>query len=289
MAIYLCRLRKADLSIVNAKTKHEAIGAVTFSPVNGIQTVSPPDWRVLTRSRQVLLCLVTAGLLCGQPADEFEAVSVKPYRPQGLTEACNQHNDPGMLNLVGCTLRQLVKLSYDLKTYQMSAGGAPWIDNDRFVIQARTGAPASHREMMEMLQPVLTDRFRLKVHWADREGPAYLLEAASRGLKLQPATKTDHCGEVNVRETKMWADCVTMDDIVEELQDLFKEHPVLNHTGAVKDARYQLELQYSMGDDPAAGPSIFAALPDQLGLSIRAGKAPVHMLLIDHVERPQGN
>ena len=82
-----------------------------------------------------------------------------------------------------------------------------------------------------------------------------MLEAAGRGLKLQPATKTDHCGEVNVRETKMWADCVTMDDIVEELQDLFKEHPVLNHTGAVKDARYQLELQYSMGDDPAAGPS----------------------------------
>jgi len=115
-------------------------------------------------------------------------------------------------------------------------------------------APASHREMMEMLQPVLTDRFRLKVHWADREGPAYLLEAASRGLKLQPATKTDHCGEVNVRETKMWADCVTMDDIVEELQDLFKEHPVLNHTGAVKDARYQLARLSQLGSSAAGKP-----------------------------------
>ena len=251
--------------------------------------VSPPETRMLTRFRQFLLFVLITGLLCGRPAHEFEAVSVKPYRPQGVTEACNQHNDPGMLNLVGCTLRQLVKLSYDLKTYQMSVGGASWIDNDRFVIQARTGAPANHRQMMEMLQPVLADRFRLKVHWADREGPAYLLEVASRGLKLHPVTKTDHCGEVNVRETKIWADCVTMDDIVEVLQGLFKENPVLNRTGAVKDARYQLELQYSMGDDPAAGPSIFAALPDQLGLSIKAGKAPVHMLLIDRVARPQGN
>jgi hypothetical protein len=28
-----------------------------------------------------------------------------------------------------------------------------------------------------------------------------------------------------------------MDDIAEELRDLFKKHPVLNHTGAVKDAQ----------------------------------------------------
>jgi uncharacterized protein (TIGR03435 family) len=237
-----------------------------------------------------VLSQLAPGLLVGQPVREFEAVSVKPYRPQGPPfESCNQHNNPGMLNMVGCTLRQFVKLAYNLKPYQMAPGVAPWIDDDRFVIQARASSPANNRQMMEMLQPVLADRFRLKIHWTDREGPAYLLEVASHGLKLQPATKTNHCGEVNVRDTKLWADCLSIDDIVDVLQDLLKEHPVVNRTGVGKDARYQVDLQYSMGDDPAAGPSIFVALPDQLGLSIKAGKAPVHMLVIDRVARPQGN
>ena len=241
------------------------------------------------RLSRLLACVLKASLLYGQPGHEFEAVSVKPYRPQGLTEACNQHNDPGMLNLVGCTLRQLVKLSYDLKIYQLSPGGPAWIDTDRFVIQARTDTPTKNRQMMEMLQPVLADRFRLKLHWADREGPAYLLQVASRGLKLQPAVKIDHCGELNVREAKMWSDCVTMDDIVEEMQNLFNEHPVLNRTGASKDASYKLELQYSMEDNPASGESIFTALPDQLGLILKTGKAPVRMLVIDRAARPKEN
>ena len=34
---------------------------------------------------------------------------------------------------------------------------------------------------------------------------------------------------------------------------------------SANDAKYQINLEFSSGDDPAAGPSIFSALPDQLG------------------------
>jgi uncharacterized protein (TIGR03435 family) len=45
---------------------------------------------------------------------------------------------------------------------------------------------------------------------------------------------------------------------------------------------------YSMvdGDDH---PDIFTALQDQLGLKLRAIKAPVEMWFVDAVERPSGN
>jgi uncharacterized protein (TIGR03435 family) len=187
-------------------------------------------------------------------------------------------------------LRNLIHLAYDLKPYQMSPKGPSWIDTDRFVIQAHTTAPANNREMMQMLQPVLADRFHLTVHWADQQAPAYLLQVANHRLKLEAATKTDHCGEISLRETTLKADCLTLDDFAEALQDFaFKTQPVLNRTGVNKEARYRFNLEFNLGDDPAAGPSIFAALPDQLGLTLKTGKAPVRKFFIDRVIHPQGN
>lgn len=239
--------------------------------------------------RAVLLCVVAAELVCAQPPREFDAFAVRPYRPLGaISESCNSHNDPVRLNLVGCTLRQLVQLAYHLKPYQTPLSGPAWIDTDRFVVEARTAAPAKNAEMMQMLQATLSASFHMTVRWVDRDGPAYLLQVAKSGLKLQPATKTNHCGQIDLRETTFKAECLTLDDFAEALQEFaFKEHPVLNQTGLASDKRYQFDLQYSLGDDPAGGPSIFAALPDQLGLVVKAGKAPVHMLVIGRAARPQ--
>lgn len=37
------------------------------------------------------------------------------------------------------------------------------------------------------------------------------------------------------------------------------------------------------------GPTIFSALPEQLGLRLRSQKGPVEVLVIDHIERPSAN
>jgi len=245
-----------------------------------------------------LVSLMLAGgtLASGQPERpasgqrEFDVVSVKPYAPLGRIEACNPHDNAAMFMRTGCTLEQLVRQAYALKPYQVQMKGPQWISSDRYVIQARLAEPATRPEMLRMLQPVLAERFHLSVHWEDGEAPVYLLQVAAHGPKLSPATSTNQCGAVFVGEGVMRSDCLTINDLADELeQAVIKDRPVINRTALSNDTRYKMNLEFSSDLDAAAGPSIFSALPDQLGLTLKADKAPLRILVIDRAQRPDPN
>ncbi len=63
-----------------------------------------------------------------------------------------------------------------------------WINSERFTIDAKAEGPV-RREMMlgPMMQALLQDRFKLKVHQETREVPVYELTVAKDGPKLQPS------------------------------------------------------------------------------------------------------
>jgi uncharacterized protein (TIGR03435 family) len=76
---------------------------------------------------------------------------------------------------------------------------------------------------------------------------------------------------------------------------------VIDKTGLV--GRYDFTLSWTPDEsnDPnffpstagqppdTGGPSIFAALQEQLGLKLEAGKGPVQVIVVDHIEKPSGN
>jgi uncharacterized protein (TIGR03435 family) len=67
-------------------------------------------------------------------------------------------------------------------------GGPAWIDYDRFTIDAKSEAAPSQETMRgPMLQALLEDRFKLRIHRETREVPVYELTMAEGGPKLQPA------------------------------------------------------------------------------------------------------
>jgi len=222
-------------------------------------------------------------------AREFDVASIKPYvwpGPPAGYEACNPRSDPTRLTLTGCTLKNLIRNAYDLKGFQVPDQGPDWTNTDRYVIEARTTTPATRPELMRMLQPMLAARFGLQVHWEFRQGSVYFLNVASHGLKLPPATKKDHCGEINIRPNSLWADCDSIDGFAEDLENLVRDHPVINRTG-LSTEQYSITMDFSLDDDPSVGPSIFSALPAQLGLTLTSGKAPVRKLVLDRVQRPE--
>ena len=70
------------------------------------------------------------------------------------------------------------------------------------------------------------------------------------------------------------------------------DRPVLDDTRLTGKYDFQLNLTMEPGGNPATGTggeSVFTAIEDQLGLKLESRKAPIGILVIDHVERPSAN
>ena len=105
---------------------------------------------------------------------------------------------PGRLRL-GCsvsTVKGLVQMAYVLFanghvnppwTGSVPVNGGPaWINSDRYEIDAKAESPQSQGMMHgPMLQTLLEDRFKLKVHRETGEVPVYELTVAKGGIKMQ--------------------------------------------------------------------------------------------------------
>lgn len=232
----------------------------------------------------VALCMVAS--LWAQRT--FDVVSIKPFVPTGPYSACSSRGDSGMFTRTNCNLQRLVEQAYGVKTWQVVQKGPGWVDQDMYTVQARTTAPATPDEMKLMLQRLLAERFHLKFHWENRQMTGYFLQLASHGAKVGAATDTTHCGEVFYRDGVIRADCMAVDGIVEILQNSVLKQPVANRTGLGVDKKFKVELEFAEGDDTTK-PSLFSALPDQLGLILKAGKVPVKTLVIDGAARPEAN
>jgi len=73
--------------------------------------------------------------------------------------------------------------------------------------------------------------------------------------------------------------------------------PTVDRTGLTGNYNFTLKFAPvqsaaspdSSPDSDAAAPSIFTAVQEQLGLKLEPVKAPVQVLVIDHIEKPSGD
>jgi uncharacterized protein (TIGR03435 family) len=195
-------------------------------------------------------------------------------------------------------------------------GGPKWLDSTRFDIEAkmydyesdhlRTLTRDQRRlETQSMFQQVLAERFKLAVHWETRELPVFALVSVKKGSKLHPAKdSTDSSGTSSNSSRSGYefsATGVTLSELAAGLtRELSKElgRDIIDKTEI--RGRYDLTLKWTSdavihsvpegADSPAdAGPSIFTAIQEQLGLKLEPAKAPVEVLVIDHLEMPSEN
>ncbi len=258
-----------------------------------------------------LVAMTLAAHAAPQSSSErtFDAISIHP----GATKSDGSFSmgmprseqDPETMTIHNGTLVSLVCFAFveDQGTcgYKLVVNGPAWASSDHFDIVARTDAPATLKEKRQMMQAALLDRFHLVLRRETRPTTGYWLELSGRGPKLKPAEETEKCGQefaqygshvTSVRNGKITADCVSVDEIADEIQNtVIKDRPVFDRTGLPKTRLYQLDLEvaFPLNDPNALGPSVFSALPDQLGLQLKADKVPVDVLVIQGAQRPQPN
>ncbi len=291
------------------------------------------------------------------PALAFEVASIKPsgrldpIAIQSGKMRIGMKVDGAICSIGAFSLRDLIRTAYEVKDFQIT--GPDWLGNpmtaERFNLEATMPEGATEKQVPQMLQALLTERFKLIVHRDEKEQAVYALVVGKGGPKLKPA-EPDPAAPETPEEPKKGETVVgqgssqvkmsgspmdpkgmtikggpqgqmrmTMADgrmhmeaakmtmaALAEIATQFVGKPVVDRT-ELKGA-YQVAFDLSMDDlknvaramgaggapgmegpkageasDPS-GSSIFTSV-QQMGLKLESRKAPLTMVVIDHLEK----
>ena len=204
-----------------------------------------------------------------------------------------------------------------------------WVAADRYGVEARAEGNPTKDQMRLMMQSLLADRVQLKAHFETQVLPALalvLVKPDKTGPKLVPHSEGVPCEATPatngpmprpvaggpfppVCDTYMMmvnpnsvakggARNTTLALLAGALPGMGGlERPVIDRTGL--NDRFDFTIEFAQErrgppnpetttPDPQA-PAFPDALREQLGLKLEATKAPLRVLVIDHIERPSEN
>jgi uncharacterized protein (TIGR03435 family) len=223
----------------------------------------------------------------------FEVASVKPTPPERQNHLrLDRCTSGGRFFVGGAPLMWSLTYAFGLKDYQVF--GAPdWLNEfgSAYDIEGKPATPVNEDQCRLMLQSLFADRFKLKTNFEMKEAPVYVLTIGKNGTKLHEGGSVKINGGIEYlpqtlgpRKLK-WPDGLTMPTLAIILSG-HTDRPVVDLTGL--QGTYGVTLNFSLADGDGE-PSIFTAVQDQLGLKLDPARAPIEMLVIDHIERANQN
>lgn len=238
-----------------------------------------------------LALLSIFALAAGAQTLMFEVASIKPNR--SLDTRSSMHLSKGRLSAQNVSLKKVILNAYgipDDREYRIE--GPAWLGTERVDIDATFPGDATPAQVRQMLETMLTERFRLGLHRETRQLPMYSLVVAKGGPRIHPVE--DGQGGTSGRAGRLEATKITM----QKLADLLGRQmgvPVVDSTGLKGVFDFTLEWSPDQAPNMAApdnheagagaGPSIFTALQEQLGFRLISEKGPIEVLIVDHMEK----
>jgi len=232
---------------------------------------------------------------------QFEIASIKSPGPQDRIIAL--FNYPGGRIVISLyTFALLLQEALGAQRFQVK--GAPaWIDSEKFMIEAKPPAssklssftPSNRKaplidEQRRMLLALLTERFQLKFHRERKEGEVFLLTTVAREPTFTPPEHPEYgmffAGLLGGGNGTVSAGNATMQFISSQIGHSMGT-PVLDRTGLTGPFDFRFEHVYDPEEHDLA--TIAQRTVNALGLKLERSRAPVEMIVIDHLEKPSAN
>ena len=233
----------------------------------------------------------------------FEVATIKPSKPDtpGKMFRVNGRS----FSTLNTSLTDLITFSYGLHPKQI-IGGPAGLLSDKYDLAGQPDAEGTpnEKQLRAMVQKLLTDRFKLAFHHDQKELSVYALVVGKNGPQMTksegdpnglPSLFFRGLGDLNVLNANMG-------NFARLMQEAVLDRPVVDKTGLTDRFNFELkwtpdETQFaSMGarvppptDTPNAPPGLFTAIQEEIGLKLDATKAPVDVIVIDHIEKPSEN
>jgi len=255
-----------------------------------------------------LLCLLAAFYAIASaepqaksPTRAFETASIKLNNSEDMASTAQQ-SPGGLYKGTNVSLKFLVQQAFKLQSFEI-VGGPSWQDSFHYDVlaKAEAGTNPNSDQIMEMLQTLLVDRFKLQFHREPREATVLVL-VAGKNPKLTPAADPNGFPGGRTFRGTMAVTGYSMDRLARTLSNSLGRI-VLNKTGI--EGLFDINLQWTL-EAPASnqvnppanqvvtanapsGPTIFTALQEQLGLRLESEKGMAQFFFIDRAEKPNEN
>ena len=267
------------------------------------------------------LVAVAVAVAQSQEPQRFEVASVKvspPLPPGGARVIAGTAQPGGRWISQNAPLIDILRTVYPEYRLRGQIVAPEWIQRTRFDIDARGRGEPSRTQMIEMMKRLLTDRFAMRVRTEQREIEVQALTLARSDGRLGSALRPSSvdCQVVAAARAKGESPkgpggrplCIALSDeqpsglirvsgggalmahLIAMIQGAVRE-PIVDRTGLT--GQYDLDLEFNpelggLGPAPgdAPGSSLATALQEQLGLRLERQKAPMTVLVVDHIEMP---
>lgn len=242
------------------------------------------------------------------PADAkpvLEVATIKPSAPDEQGKYFTVRGG-GQFVTANTTLMDLIKFAYGVQDKQVT-NLPDWASSQKYDVNGKPDIPGTPNpaQLRRMVQQVLGERFQLKLHEEKKEMPAYVLLVAKGGEKMEKAAADSGAlpglffrglGVLTVRNA-------TMQDFCELMQSAVLDRPVVDESEL--QGRYNFLLKWTPDESQFGGlgvkvpppsdaadapPPLYTAITEQIGLRLESmSKAPVRVLVVDHVDHPSAN
>jgi uncharacterized protein (TIGR03435 family) len=240
-----------------------------------------------------------------QDALKFEVASIKPAPAGGpaLPVRCHGNDSKLLPGNVGVNvplgrclgqrnrLDQMMVAAYNIESVQfirVADRGPQWAKSNAtmFALEAKAEDPATatDRQLRLMLQTLLAESFKLKVHRETVERDGFAITVAKEGPKMKKSTQDgfERWSRVGpgMDHMDMTAERMTMTRLAFILSTGVGRGPFIDETGL------EGTFDFTLKSDENTGPSLVTAIQEQLGLKIAPKKVPVEFIVIDAAEKP---